>query len=140
MSKMQETLTARGLHALFWQHVRRGAAHRCWRWKGYRNSDGYGQYTARGLGTLLAHRVAFELSKGPIPAKAVVRHACDNPACCNPLHLLIGSHADNVRDRDERGRAAWQKQRVPAENPRTLPPPKMNQARRRLIAMGLIVS
>ena len=55
-----------------------------------------------------AHRVAWEQANGqPIPPGMVVRHACDNPPCVNPLHLQLGTHADNVRDTHERGRRQY---------------------------------
>lgn len=50
------------------------------------------------------HRVAWELANGPIPAGLVIRHKCDNPPCVNVDHLELGTVADNVRDRDQRGR------------------------------------
>lgn len=50
--------------------------------------------------------MAYELSNGPIPDGLLVRHSCDNPPCCNPAHLLTGTTADNMRDRDERNRAS----------------------------------
>jgi hypothetical protein len=53
-----------------------------------------------------AYRVAYEVFVGPIPRGKFVRHTCDNPACINPAHLLPGTHADNMRDMAERGRAA----------------------------------
>jgi hypothetical protein len=46
------------------------------------------------------------LEHGPIAEGVVIRHSCDNRPCCEPLHLLSGTHADNVQDRVARGRTA----------------------------------
>jgi hypothetical protein len=54
-----------------------------------------------------AHRLAWSLANGiELDGCFVVRHLCDNPGCCNPAHLQIGTHADNVADRVARGRSA----------------------------------
>lgn len=53
-----------------------------------------------------AHRYIYQKLVGEIPDGYVVRHTCDNPKCINPAHLLTGTHAQNVRDRVERGRSA----------------------------------
>ena len=50
-----------------------------------------------------AHQIAFALAYGPI-GDAWIRHACDNPACCNPSHLIAGTAKDNTQDSIERGR------------------------------------
>ena len=71
----------------------------CWEWKGRKNKTGYGVF-----GDFLAHRCAYVIAFGDIPPATCVLHRCDNPACCNPLHLFPGSMADNVRDRDAKGR------------------------------------
>jgi len=53
---------------------------------------------------LLSSRVAWTIAHGPIPANLFVCHRCDNPVCCNPRHLFLGTNLDNVRDRDRKGR------------------------------------
>jgi hypothetical protein len=64
---------------------------------------GYGAMRWRGR-TVGAHRVAYELTHGPIPTGAVIRHSCDVTNCCNPAHLLTGTLADNMRDAADRQR------------------------------------
>lgn len=75
----------------------------CWEWVGAKDTGGYG-LLHRNNKTMKAHRVSYEVYKGRIPKGLVVRHSCDNPACINPDHLDIGTVADNVRDRELRGR------------------------------------
>lgn len=78
----------------------------CHIWRGLRTERGYGV-----LGSDLkhrVHRVAWEAVNGrPVPEGLVVRHRCDNPPCCNPDHLEVGTHADNARDAIVRGRRPW---------------------------------
>lgn len=85
-----------------WAYIQR-ISDGCWPWTGYVNRDGYGRF---GKNYTLAHRAVWELVNGPIPAGAVIRHSCDNPLCCNPDHLLSGSHADNTADKCARNRQA----------------------------------
>lgn len=54
---------------------------------------------------LRAHRVMREHFSGPVPAGLFVLHRCDVPRCCNPAHLWVGTHADNMADRNAKGRA-----------------------------------
>lgn len=79
----------------------------CWVWTGGKQSNGYGSsWNPRLRRPDTAHRVAWELTHGPVPAGKEVRHRCDNPPCCRPDHLELGSHADNMRDTVVRRRAA----------------------------------
>lgn len=76
----------------------------CWPWSGASLPRGYGKITDVAGRTLLAHRVAWELEHGEIPAGMLVLHHCDNPRCCNPAHLYVGTYADNSADALSRGR------------------------------------
>lgn len=87
----------------FWEKVDQRGPDECWPWTGAIYAHHYGAiYWGRRM--TYAHRVAYHLATGQDPAGKVVRHRCDNPPCCNPAHLEIGTHADNSRDRVERGR------------------------------------
>ena len=79
----------------------------CWEWRGRRDEDGYGGFKAEGR-NLRAHRLAVEFFNGPIgDSSSVVCHKCDNPPCCNPRHLFVGSIADNWRDSKVKGRREY---------------------------------
>jgi hypothetical protein len=87
--------------------VARGAADDCWRWKGTTSRrGGYGVFPVPKLrkGGVHAHRVAYVLAHGSIPAGMCVMHRCDNPPCVNPAHLQLGTHGDNIRDAFAKGR------------------------------------
>jgi hypothetical protein len=64
------------------------------------------EWVGKGEGQVRAHRLAYELKHGPIPPGMKVCHTCDNPPCCNPDHLCLGTQADNIADRDAKGRQA----------------------------------
>lgn len=79
---------------------------KCWLWTGATNEHGYGKLSANGSWRL-AHRVSWNLSNGEIPDNLQVLHRCDTPACVNPAHLFLGTHADNMRDMKQKGRWKW---------------------------------
>jgi len=72
----------------------------CIEFEGSKCPDGYG----RVVGGESAHRVAWVKAKGPIPEGMQVLHGCDNPPCWNVEHLFLGTHQDNMRDRNAKGR------------------------------------
>lgn len=83
---------------------------------GRTDSRGYKQIHVGKGKRVLAHRKAYEDAYGPIPEGMVVRHMCDNPPCVNLEHLELGTHADNMRDMAERGRAyrpTWRGETAP---------------------------
>ena len=96
---------ARPVAERFWEKVDFPAyENACWEWNAHRNRKGYGQFNFRGISTH-AHRVSWILWNSEIPEGKQVLHHCDNPSCCNPHHLFIGTNADNVADRHAKGRS-----------------------------------
>ncbi len=82
----------------------------CWEWTGRSLRGGYGRPSINGRLTLL-HRFVWEMVHGPIPAGegyhgTCVIHGCDNPPCCNPAHMSLGTHQENIDDRTNKGRGA----------------------------------
>lgn len=94
---------------LFWGRIDKKSSHksylgtRCWEWSGYRMPKGYGQVGINGK-VYLTHRVAYEIELGEIPEDLQVLHKCDNPPCCNPAHLFLGTNGDNRADMVQKGR------------------------------------
>lgn len=104
----------------FWSHVNRVAGG-CWPWQAC-NLRGYGRFTVRALGRgFYAHRFAWELTHGPIPDGLHVLHRCDNPPCCNPDHLFLGTHLDNIADMIAKGRNATGDRHNSRTHPERLP-------------------
>lgn len=85
----------------FWAKVDRRGPDECWPWTGRARVRDYGRMNF-GDRAHLANRLAFFLTQGRWPENA--RHSCDNPPCCNPAHILEGTHTDNMRDAVARGR------------------------------------
>lgn len=98
---------AGNLAVRFWSRVVRGPG--CWLWMGTTDTCGYGRLVvgSRTDGTRRlagAHRIAYALAAGPIPAGGQVLHRCDTPACVRPDHLFLGTQADNIADMVSKGR------------------------------------
>ncbi len=90
----------------FWSKVDQTDQSGCWPWTAARKPKGYGVFSrgTRADGLVTSSRMAWELTHGPIPVGQMVRHACDNPPCCNPSHLALGTDSDNLTDAYTRGR------------------------------------
>ena len=93
------------LESRFWSNVRRGSEEDCWPWIGRRITHGYGVFDWGGK-PCIASRMAFEFANNLSPGDLFVCHKCDNPPCCNPSHLFLGTQKDNMQDCARKGRTA----------------------------------
>ena len=75
----------------------------CWLWNGASVEHGYGRLRLFGK-LVYAHRLSWELYRGPIPTNMCVLHRCDTRLCVNPEHLFLGTRIDNNHDRTTKGR------------------------------------
>jgi hypothetical protein len=93
------------LIARFWEQVDQ-TGDGCHEWQQNRRDPplDYGLAGSRIFGTVRAHKIAWILTYGPVPKGLCVLHHCDNPPCCNPEHLFLGTHADNTADMMAKGR------------------------------------
>lgn len=89
----------------FWGKVDKSAGpEACWPWKAWRNPRfGYGMSSYKGA-SIYASKVAWIYTHGEPPKGLHVLHKCDYPACCNPAHLFLGTHLENMKDMDAKGR------------------------------------
>ena len=86
----------------FWSKVDRRGGWECWPWTGATFASGYGAFRLEGK-TVRAHRVAYQLSVEALEEDKVILHLCDNPICCNPVHLYQGTQADNLAAAGRKG-------------------------------------
>lgn len=78
----------------------------CLNFTGWTDVHGYGRFKVDGV-MRKPHRIAYELWVGPIPPGLFVCHRCDNPSCCRPEHLFVGTQTDNMRDMAAKGRGNY---------------------------------
>jgi hypothetical protein len=90
----------------FWSRVDIKSDAECWAWIGAKTKRGYGVYAPLPGVLLRTHRVAYALFNGQFDESLFVCHKCDNPICCNPSHLFLGTVKDNTADMDKKGRRA----------------------------------
>lgn len=90
---------------LFWSKVDAKDAKECWHWLGEKMGAGltYGRFRFAGK-KYYAHRLSYYLHYGEDPGSRFVCHSCDNPICCNPHHLWLGTNSENGNDKISKGR------------------------------------
>lgn len=78
-----------------WKHINQVFPELCWEWTGSTCRGNYGEMNINWV-KYKVHRIVYELIYGPIPEGLFVMHQCNNPLCCNPNHLKLGTQKDNM--------------------------------------------
>ncbi len=86
-----------------WKRINKKGDNECWEWEGPITGRGYGSISIN-YREYAVHRLVYELTYDSIPKGLHVLHHCDNPKCCNPKHLFLGTNQDNVNDRNTKER------------------------------------
>jgi predicted XRE-type DNA-binding protein len=97
MSSDNTTLSPKDIER-FWNKVNITSDDECWNWTASTKTNGYGQFKCNNQ-TYRTHRFAWMITQGYIPEGLLICHRCDNRLCCNPNHLFVGTHTDNMQDR-----------------------------------------
>lgn len=130
----------------FWPKVNIAGPNECWEWMGCVLPHGkagllYGRFFPIRTRGMTAHRVAFLFTHGEVPDELFVCHSCDNPPCCNPAHLWLGTAKENAQDRDRKGRQKPAGSKSGDQNPNSkLSDQIVTKARRRVIGGETIQS
>jgi len=89
----------------FWSKIKNtGSVDDCWQWQAGTSAAGYGIFNI-GETDYIATRVSYNLHYKKDPLELCVLHKCDNPKCCNPHHLFLGTKSDNMKDMTSKGRS-----------------------------------
>lgn len=87
----------------FWSKVDIKEENDCWEWQAFRDKCGYGQFGIK-YQIEKSHRISYLLINEAIPEGMNILHKCDNPPCCNPIHLFAGTQFDNIKNMASKGR------------------------------------
>lgn len=94
----------------FWNKITKRGPNECWEWNAGLSKNGRPLFWYEGR-MVIAYRFVFALMGTPIPDRLLACHHCDNPRCCNPAHIFIGTKRDNLMDYLDKGGKVGKSQR-----------------------------